>query len=134
MADALFQTTGQIRLQVVQPLLPVLELPAWMGANKPPCVMSKKEFFIGKLTTQQLPHPFIALLQKFTTRKNALGNNLCRSAGRGRAEIGGKVSNREIRFMANGRNDRKSGFKNGSRNNLFIERPQIFERTAAAGD
>ena len=57
------------------------------------------------------------------------GGTRCRCA-----QIGYKISNRKINFMANGGNGRNPGSRNGTGNDFFVERPQIFERTATTRD
>src|SRR5580704_3051772 len=55
--------------------------------------------------------------------------------GRGRrsAQVGDKIGDGEIGFVADAGDDRNYGFGNRAGNRLFVESPQIFERASAAG-
>ena len=52
----------------------------------------------------------------------------------GRAQIGDEIADRDIGFVADGGNQRDLRGRDGARDTFFVERPQIFERTAAARD
>ena len=47
--------------------------------------------------------------------------------------IGHKISNREVGLVSHCRNDRNPRVEDGSGYDLFIERPQIFDRATASG-
>src|SRR5258707_2887850 len=51
---------------------------------------------------------------------------------RGRAQVGGKVGDRKISFMADGRDHRNRRVADRARHSLFIESPKVFDRAAAA--
>src|SRR5258707_4230583 len=51
---------------------------------------------------------------------------------RGRAQVGGKVGDRKIGFMADGRDHRNRRVADRARHGLFIESPKVFDRAAAA--
>src|SRR5438876_7376443 len=51
---------------------------------------------------------------------------------RGRAQVGGKVGNREISFMADGGDYRNRRVADRARHGFFVESPKVFDRTAAA--
>src|SRR5258708_31047488 len=51
---------------------------------------------------------------------------------RGRAQVGGKVGDRKIGFMADGRDHRNRRVADRAGNSLFIESPKVFDRAAAA--
>ena len=52
--------------------------------------------------------------------------------GRGRAHVRHKIGNREIGFVAHAADDRDGAGGNRARHRFLVERPQIFERSAAA--
>src|SRR3984957_13666630 len=53
--------------------------------------------------------------------------------GRRRAQVGDKIGDGEIGFMADAGDDGNYGFGNRAGHRLFVESPQIFEGTSAAG-
>src|SRR5262249_4612064 len=57
------------------------------------------------------------------------------SSGRcGRSQVRGKIGDREIRLMTDGRDHRNLGFADCARDHLFIESPEVFNRTATPSD
>src|SRR5437867_1584681 len=54
--------------------------------------------------------------------------------GRWRAQVGDEVGDREIHLVADGRHHGRLGAGDGARDDLFVEGPEIFERSAAAAD
>ena len=56
------------------------------------------------------------------------------SRRRRRAEIRHEVGDRDVRLVADGRNDRDGAERNRARDDLFVERPEILDRTAASRD
>ena len=56
------------------------------------------------------------------------------SGGRGGALIGDKIGNGEIDLMADAADDRQLAGRNRARHDFLVERPQIFQRAAAATD
>src|SRR5438034_5323019 len=96
---------------------------------------------------RQLPKSFLLDLQpplnqltevsggfsdKVAAGKSPFRDQLCRSARSGRPQIGHKIADRKINFMANRRDDRQGGMEDGAGDDLFIESPQIFQAAAAA--
>ena len=61
-----------------------------------------------------------------------LGDELRCGGGRGRAQVGSKVGDREIGFMADGGNDGQARCRDSPGHALAVEGSQIFKRTAAA--
>ena len=51
---------------------------------------------------------------------------------RGRAQVGGKVGDRKISFMADGGDYRNRRVADRARHGFFVESPKVFDRTAAA--
>ena len=51
--------------------------------------------------------------------KDAFGQNLRPGGGRGRAEVGGKIADGKVDFMADGREDRNSRVDNGAGHDLL---------------
>src|SRR6185437_16507614 len=86
------------------------------------------------LPVGQLPDPGGDFRNELAARKNALGNNLRGGAGRGGSDVGDKIADRKIDFMADGGNHRQVGIEEGARNYLLVKGPQIFEAAAAASD
>ena len=74
-----------------------------------------------------LPQPGEQLLGR---RRHQLG----RLAGRQRADVGHQVGERHVDLVADGRDDRDPRGEDGADHHLFVERPEVFEAAAAAGD
>ena len=53
---------------------------------------------------------------------------------RRRAHVGGEVGDREVDLVADGRDDWHRRGDDGSRDDFFVERPQVLDRAAAAAD
>ena len=75
----------------------------------------------------QLPHSFHDLSQH---RNHSLR---CRRRRR-RSEIGDEVGKRHIDFMADSRHHWNMGSCNGPHHDLFVETPEIFQRSSASPD
>jgi len=76
----------------------------------------------------RLPH--VAAYGHAIGRRDQLGGG----RGRGRAHVGRKVREREVDLVAHRRDDRKGRSGDRAYGHFLVERPQIFERTAAAPD
>ncbi len=71
----------------------------------------------------------------FVTNGRNDGDGELRRAGRRRgAQIGDVVRQRIVGFVTDGGNDRDGGVQNRFQYDFFVERPQIFNRAAAASD
>src|SRR2546421_1021889 len=62
------------------------------------------------------------------------GNDLSGGRRRRRAQVSGKVSNREVSLMPNSRDDWNCRCPNRACDRFFIERPKVFNRATAAAD
>ena len=51
---------------------------------------------------------------------------------RGRAQVGDEIRDGDVGFMAHRRDHRHGACRNRARHGFFVERPQVFERAAAA--
>ena len=60
--------------------------------------------------------------------------NSAAALGVGARKIGDEIANREINFVSDGGDDRHAKIDNRTRDNLFVELPQIFHAAAAARD
>src|SRR5207245_5872290 len=65
---------------------------------------------------------------------NVRDNQLGGGARSGRSQVGHKIGDGEIDLVANRGNDRHRHVSNCARHDLFIELPQIFHASAAAGE
>ena len=63
-----------------------------------------------------------------------LGEEFGGSTGSGSAEIGDKIADGKIDFVAHGRDDRDRGVENGSCDAFFVEGPEVFEAAATPCD
>jgi len=63
-----------------------------------------------------------------------LGDELSGGGGRGGAEVGDKVGDGEVGFMADGGNDGEGGCGDGASDALGVEGGEVFKRSAAAGE
>src|SRR5207302_10796910 len=57
-----------------------------------------------------------------------------RRGRRWRTDIGDEVRDRDISFVADGRDHRHPRLNDRARDDLFVERPQILDRSTAAAD
>lgn len=71
-----------------------------------------------------------AVQQVLALRHQQLGGH----RRRGRAHVGGEVGQAEVGLVADGRNHRHLRRGDGARQPLVVERPQVFQRAAAAGE
>src|SRR5207253_2626871 len=69
------------------------------------------------------------VLVKFAAR---LDNQFGGGGRRGSADIGNKIGDSEIGFVADAGDDRDFGSEDGARDDFFVEGPQIFHGAAAA--
>ena len=72
------------------------------------------------------------IVHHVTPQRGWLRRHLGRRGGRGCAQIGDKISNREIGFMADAADQGNWALRDHLRQGLVIEGPQIFHRPAAA--
>ena len=61
-------------------------------------------------------------------------DDLCGGRRGRRAQVGNKISDSDVGFMANGADDRDLAGEDSSRHPLIVKTPQILQRTAAASD
>ena len=70
-----------------------------------------------------------------SAQRAAVGNDeRCRGRGSRRAHVGGEIANREVGLVADARHDGNAGLEDRARHALFIEGPEILDRSAAARD
>jgi len=111
------------RKQIIQALQALIERAARMrGLESLPELLEMTAF------AQQPPVDQVAQLRAglghpLGAGKNRFGQNLRRRAGRGRAQVGGKVADGEINFMPDGGNNGEDGMENGARHNFLVEGP-----------
>src|SRR3989344_4319152 len=74
-------------------------------------------------------------LRKESQEVCLFGNGDLRGSGRsGGAYVCDEIGDREIGFMADGRDDRYGGFEDGFCDDLFIEGPKIFNAASSTAD
>ncbi|MDR8939456.1 hypothetical protein FEP67_04374 [Burkholderia multivorans] len=74
-------------------------------------------------------------LGQFAQQQRALGaRELGRAGRRRRAHVGREIGDREIGFVPDAADDRQFARRNRARERFVVERPQIFDRAAAATD
>jgi hypothetical protein len=134
LSGALLGATEQAAVQVIQQLEPIVETPARVNAREAVADVFEFVVFAFELPTRQVSDPNGRFSYKFAARKNTFRDNLRRGAGGSSTHVRDKVANGEIDFVANGGDDRQGGLKDRSCDDFFVERPQIFEGTAAARD
>ena len=122
----------QARVQPSQPLLQA-GLPSLRRKPAQALRATRQRFF----PAAQLPPPGrgqtfgrqVQPLRQFSTQGP---EQLRRMGGRGRAQVRRQVRQGHVHLVPNARQHRQPGVEYGLRHALFIEGPQIFQRTAAA--
>ena len=79
---------------------------------------------------QAILQPIDAAAELVLGRDDDLGGRRRRR----RAHVGDEVGNRDVGFVADGRDDRHRRARDGARHDLLVEGPQILDRSAAAPD
>ncbi len=64
----------------------------------------------------------------------ALSHKLSRRSGRCRPDVGNKIGNREVNFVADAADDRYGRGRDGTGNDFLVERPQVLNRASAPAD
>ena len=85
-----------------------------------------------QLSADQQAHPVGDVTDEFAAGEDAFGDDFGGGARRGGAQVGDKIADGEIDFMADGGYDGQGGFKNGASDDFFVEGPEVFEAAAAA--
>ena len=86
----------------------------------------------GEAVAQGLQHFGILGSDRFEQAFFGADDELGGRGGRGRAQIGDKIGDGEIGFVADGGDNGHFRCANGAGDCFFVEGPQIFERAAAA--
>jgi len=80
-------------------------------------------------------HEAVADLREAMQQGGPIGGDQCRG-GRGcrRARVGHEIADREVRLVSHAGHDGQHRFEHGARERGLVERPEIFQRPAAAAD
>ena len=89
---------------------------------------------VGKEIVHRHLQTLLAVLKLTQQLQLVAADHLCRRGRRRRAEIRDKIGDRNVRFVADGGNKRNFRIIDGSDDNFFVKRPEVFKTAAAAGD
>lgn len=120
-------------LQVIEALREVVEPAARMETLQ--ARGGGEEFFAAICETkkEKLAQATCRAFDEFDTGENVLGDDFRGGAGSGRADVGDEITDSEVDFVADGGDNGNGRFEDGARDGFFVERPEIFQAAAAAG-
>ena len=133
-APTILHAAQKSGLQVVKQLQFLVQPATRVSARDPLHPLPEILFFAFEPSMDVLRHPAGRFRNELAARKHAFGDDFRRGAGRSRPQVGDKIADGEIDFVANGGNHGNRRFKNGAGNDLFVKGPEVFETAAAAGE
>ena len=130
--QAVIESARHARLQLVHLLAGLLQLPVRVAGVQPPGQAFQPLALAAQVLDHQMPLAAAQHAQAGEQGVAVRADQLRRRRGRGRAHVGGEITQRHVHLVAHRADHRNRAVRHRAHQRLVVERPQVFQAAAAA--